>query len=77
MISKDEKTLQAQATFSLIYVIQKGKLKKDGTAPILARITINGKTVSEIRVDGKDFFRNWADYDRKKDPVFNSLIEKE
>lgn len=43
MISKDEKNLQAQATFSLIYVIQKGKLKKDGTAPILARITINGK----------------------------------
>lgn len=43
MISKDPIEQQANATFSLIYVIQKGKLKKDCTAPILARITLNGK----------------------------------
>ncbi len=30
-----------RATFSVTFLIQKGKCKADGTAPILARLTVN------------------------------------
>jgi len=30
-----------------------------------------------LLIYGKDFFRNWASYDKKKDPVFNAQIEPE
>ena len=36
---------QTNSTFSVIFVIQKGKCKADGTAPILARITVNGQMI--------------------------------
>lgn len=32
-------------TFSVIFVIQKGKCRPDGKAPIVARITVNGEMV--------------------------------
>ena len=38
-----ENQTQTKATFSVIFVIQKGKLRPDNTAPILARITVNGE----------------------------------
>lgn len=43
---KRRKRLQAQkSTFAVIFVIQKGKSRKDGTTPIVARITVNGEMV--------------------------------
>ena len=42
---KESQTQSQQSTFSVIFVIQKGKSKADGTAPIMARITVNGKMV--------------------------------
>lgn len=39
------KMKQTNSTFSVIFVIQKGKCKADGTAPILARITVNGQMI--------------------------------
>ena len=32
-----------KSTFNIIYVIQKGKAKADGSAPVVARITVNGE----------------------------------
>ncbi len=32
-----------KSTFKMMYIIQKGKLRPDGTAPIMARITVNGE----------------------------------
>lgn len=32
-----------KSTFSILFVAQKGKLKANGKAPILARVTVNGK----------------------------------
>ncbi len=34
-----------KSTFSILFVAQKGKLKANGKAPILARVTINGEMV--------------------------------
>lgn len=34
-----------KSTFRVIFVIQKGKCRPDGTAPIVARITVNGEMV--------------------------------
>ena len=38
---KDEK--MQESTFSVIFVMQKGKTNSSGTAPIMARVTVNGK----------------------------------
>ncbi len=35
--------MNSKSTFSVMFLIQKGKLKSNGNAPILARITVNGK----------------------------------
>ena len=32
-----------KSTFTVLFIIQKGKPKADGRVPIMARITINGK----------------------------------
>ncbi|WP_099462892.1 Arm DNA-binding domain-containing protein [Parabacteroides provencensis] len=32
-----------KSTFTVLFIIQKGKPKADGRVPIIARITINGK----------------------------------
>lgn len=38
--------LRAQkSTFAVIFIIQKGKIREDGTVPIVARITVNGEMV--------------------------------
>lgn len=42
---KTFKQKQAVATFSVIFIIQKGKCRTDGTAPIVARITVNGEMI--------------------------------
>lgn len=34
-----------KSTFSILFVAQKGKLKANGKAPILARVTVNGEMV--------------------------------
>ncbi len=35
--------MNSKSTFSVMFLIQKGKLKSNGNAPILARITVNGE----------------------------------
>ena len=35
-----------KATFKLLFFVQKTKMKADGTAPILARVTVNGDMVT-------------------------------
>lgn len=35
--------MNSKATFNVMFLIQKGKLKANGNAPILARITVNGE----------------------------------
>ena len=39
------KRQNTKSTFCVIFVIQKGKCRPDGTAPIVARITLNGEMV--------------------------------
>ena len=34
-----------KSTFAIIFVLQKGKAREDGTAPIVARITVNHEMV--------------------------------
>ncbi len=44
--AKQPRRLRAQkSTFAVIFIIQKGKIREDGTVPIVARITVNGKMV--------------------------------
>ena len=38
---KKEATAARKSTFAIIFVLQKGKAREDGTAPIVARITVN------------------------------------
>ncbi len=41
-----------KSTFSILFVAQKGKLKANGKAPILARVTVNGEMVHLVtRID--------------------------
>ena len=56
-----------------------------GVAGIVAAVLITREAAAAFGVGivlcaliyGKDFFRNWANYDKKKDPVFNSRIDME
>lgn len=44
--AKQPRRLRAQkSTFAVIFIIQKGKIREDGTVPIVARITVNGEMV--------------------------------
>ncbi|MDE5691497.1 MAG: site-specific integrase [Alistipes sp.] len=44
--AKQPRRLRAQkSTFAVIFIIQKGKIRDDGTVPIVARITVNGEMV--------------------------------
>ena len=44
--ARPSRRLRAQkSTFAVIFIIQKGKIREDGTAPIVARITVNGEMV--------------------------------
>ena len=44
--ARPSRRLRAQkSTFAVIFIIQKGKVRVDGTVPIVARITVNGKMV--------------------------------
>lgn len=44
--AKQPGRLRAQkSTFAVIFIIQKGKIREDGTVPIVARITVNGEMV--------------------------------
>ena len=44
--AKQPRRLRAQkSTFAVIFIIQKGKSRDDGTVPIVARITVNGEMV--------------------------------
>lgn len=44
--AKRPRRLRAQkSTFAVIFIIQKGKIREDGTVPIVARITVNGEMV--------------------------------
>lgn len=44
--AKPPRRLRAQkSTFAVIFIIQKGKIREDGTVPIVARITVNGEMV--------------------------------
>ena len=50
---------QQESTFSVIFVMQKGKTNANGTAPIMARVTVNGKmthmsTKMRARPDRRD-----------------------
>jgi len=36
---------KSKSTFSILFVAQKGKLNKEGKAPILARVTVNGEMI--------------------------------
>ncbi len=38
-----------RSTFSLLFIVKRNKLKKNGEAPVFLRITINGK-VSEFSI---------------------------
>lgn len=38
-------TIKMRATFNVIFFVQKGKCKADGTAPILARLTVNQEKI--------------------------------
>lgn len=42
---KKEATAARKSTFAIIFVLQKGKAREDGTAPIVARITVNHEMV--------------------------------
>ena len=42
---KKEATAARKSTFAIIFVLQKGKTREDGTAPIVARITVNHEMV--------------------------------
>jgi len=56
-----------------------------GIAGIVAAMLITREAAAAFGVGivlcaliyGKDFFRNWSKYDKKKDPVFNSCIGKD
>lgn len=39
----ENRTTQTRSSFNVMYLIQKGKLKANGKAPILMRITVNGE----------------------------------
>ena len=44
--ARPSQRLRAQkSTFAVIFIIQKGKIREDGTVPIVARITVNGEMV--------------------------------
>lgn len=44
--ARPSRRLRAQkSTFAVIFIIQKGKIREDGTVPIVARITVNGEMV--------------------------------
>ena len=44
--AKQPRRLRAQkSTFAVIFIIQKGKIREDGTVPIVAHITVNGEMV--------------------------------
>lgn len=44
--ARPSRKLRAQkSTFAVIFIIQKGKIREDGTVPIVARITVNGEMV--------------------------------
>ena len=44
--ARKPRRLRAQkSTFAVIFIIQKGKIREDGTVPIVARITVNGEMV--------------------------------
>ena len=42
---KKEAAATRKSTFAIIFVLQKGKAREDGTAPIVARITVNHEMV--------------------------------
>lgn len=42
---KKEAAATRKSTFAIIFVLQKGKAREDGTAPIMARITVNHEMV--------------------------------
>ena len=41
-----------KSTFKTIFLIQKGKCRADGKAPILARITVNKLAIRSSDMDG-------------------------
>lgn len=43
--TKKEAAATRKSTFAIIFVLQKGKAREDGTAPIVARITVNHEMV--------------------------------
>ena len=43
-----------KATFKVTFVMQKGKIKADGKAPIIARIIVNGEMAHFSRLREKD-----------------------
>jgi hypothetical protein len=56
-----------------------------GVAGIVAAVLITREAAAAFGVGivlcvliyGKDTFRNWSRYDKKKDPVFNSTINED
>ena len=66
-------------------VLQARTFNDLGVAGIVAAVLITREAAAAFGVGivlcaliyGKDFFRKWETYDKKKDPVFNSRIDME
>ncbi|HBW36244.1 hypothetical protein [Desulfosporosinus sp. BICA1-9] len=79
-------TMLVQGYVSVRVGVLKARTFNDlGIAGIVAAVLISRGagyalavgTVLCVLIFGRDFFRNWPNYDKKKDPVFNSRIEAE
>ena len=51
-----------KSTFSVIYYLKRQVVKKDGTVPVMGRITVDGSQRSEERRVGKECRSRWSPY---------------
>lgn len=73
--------MNTKATFNVMFLIQKGKLKANGNAPIMARITVNGEMAHfSARMDIKPERWNAKDYRSlgitKEEKKLNALLDE-
>lgn len=73
--------MNTKATFNVMFLIQKGKLKANGNAPIMARITVNGEMAHfSTRMDIKPERWNAKDYRSlgitKEEKKLNALLDE-
>ncbi len=60
----DKSTSQQRSSFNVMFLIQKGKLKANGKAPILTRITVNGE-MSHLSTKIDIFPERWLSKEHK------------